>query len=294
MKRQEFSKGVPPLVVDKALEDLLPSPLAEQLTQLEASLLADGCLNPIVVWDQGVKYVIVDGHQRYRICKKHGISHSFKRLEFTDKTAAKIWMYEHQDARRNYTDEQRKYASGQLYLLKKQSHGGDRKDQVDKLSTCSEVPKTADILAKDQNVNERTVRRAADFAEAVDAIGEASPELKAAILAGETKATTAELAALAEAPKRTVAAVAKRVEAGDKRAIKDAVAEREPGDDSEAIAADKAKRKASGKEVVSPKDRKAALTAFAAVVKFIDKIKRHDDCRKHLEAILAVIKGQSA
>lgn len=71
----------------------------------------------------------------------------------------------------------------------------------------------------------------------------------------------------------------------------DAQTEREPGDDTDAIKAESAKRRASGKEKVSPKDRKAALAALGVVVRFIDKIDQHEAARPHLEAITALVKG---
>lgn len=69
------------------------------------------------------------------------------------------------------------------------------------------------------------------------------------------------------------------------------VPEREPGDDTEAIAADKAKRKASGKEVVPAKLRKTTLKAFGVVVRFFDQIGQHDQYRAQLDSLLTAIKG---
>lgn len=67
--------------------------------------------------------------------------------------------------------------------------------------------------------------------------------------------------------------------------------EREPGDDTETIATESAKRKASGKEKIPPKLRKEAMLALGVVVRFIDKLGQHDAARSHLEVITAIVKG---
>ena len=36
---------------------------------LERSLLAEGCRDALVLWGE----VLIDGHNRYEICRKHGI-----------------------------------------------------------------------------------------------------------------------------------------------------------------------------------------------------------------------------
>jgi hypothetical protein len=72
-------------------------------------------------------------------------------------------------------------------------------------------------------VTRATVFRAGDFATSIDAIGEVSPDLKAAILAGDVDASAADLETMAKAGKRRIELVAKAVANGDRKAIKDAV-----------------------------------------------------------------------
>jgi hypothetical protein len=128
------------------------------------------------------------------------------------------------------------------------------------------------------------------FAETLDAIGEKAPELKRAILAGEVKASTAQLEAIAEEPKRTVKIVAKKVAAGDKKAVKKAV-EREPGDDTQAIDAEKAKRSRNGREVVPPKARKEALALVGKLTRLTDRMGIHERCRPALATLLEQVKN---
>ena len=57
------------LVVDPEFKRLLPELTPAEYSQLEAALINDGCREPIVVWNN----IIIDGHQRYEICKKNRI-----------------------------------------------------------------------------------------------------------------------------------------------------------------------------------------------------------------------------
>lgn len=234
----------PKVVVDKEFAGLIPASSADELSQLEANILREGCIDALVVWDCGTKLVLLDGHQRRAICKKHGLGHRFKRLEFATRQEARNWIINHQLGRRNISEEQRKYLLGQLWRDAPKAAGGRPADKTSAMvAEVSEPENTAKTIADAHGVSERTVHNAAAFADAIDAIGDKAPELKAAILSGDAPASAADLERLADAPKRTVQRVAKVAAKGDakatKAAIKEAVAEREPGDDTEQIEADK-------------------------------------------------------
>lgn len=70
-------------------------------------------------------------------------------------------------------------------------------------------------------------------------------------------------------------------------------ADREPGDDTEILKAEAAKRRNNGKELVTAKERREAQKAFGVVTRFVDKLKRHDDLRAHLAAIAAILEGKA-
>ena len=57
------------LVVDKEFDELLPVLTLEEFERLEQSILKNGMLDPIKVWEEPDtgKYIIIDGHNRYRI-----------------------------------------------------------------------------------------------------------------------------------------------------------------------------------------------------------------------------------
>lgn len=52
---------------DPEFKGLLPPLASEEYEGLEQSLLAEGCRDPLVIW-QGI---LIDGYNRYALCLKH-------------------------------------------------------------------------------------------------------------------------------------------------------------------------------------------------------------------------------
>ena len=96
-------KKVYDLTVDPEFRDLIPPLNEEELKLLEESLVADGCESPLIVWNG----VIVDGHNRYAICRKHGIPFSIQEKNFSSRDDAMLWMLRNQLGRRNLNSYQR-------------------------------------------------------------------------------------------------------------------------------------------------------------------------------------------
>jgi hypothetical protein len=81
--------------------------------------------------------------------------------------AAKLWMIEHQLGQRNLNNDQRSYWIGKHYELEKKRHGGDRK------SSCQNGNlKTAQSIAEQHKVGERTVARDSKFTHDIDTIAD--------------------------------------------------------------------------------------------------------------------------
>ena len=167
------------LNIDQEYKALIPPLSAEEFAQLEANILRDGCTSPIVTWEE----TIIDGHNRYAICKKHDLPFKIITMEFDDRDAAMDWMDTNQLGRRNLSPVDFKLALGRRYNRTKKTKaeagaiGGASKDQND---TCLE--NTAAKLAAQHGVSEATVKRAGKLAEAV----EAHPEIKEAIASGKS------------------------------------------------------------------------------------------------------------
>lgn len=100
------------LVVDKEFEELLPVLKPDESENLEQSILNNGLLDPIKVWEESKtgRFIIIDGHNRYRILKKNNISLNYWDYkiiyanELSTRDDVKKWMLEQQLGRRNLSD----------------------------------------------------------------------------------------------------------------------------------------------------------------------------------------------
>jgi len=79
---------------------------------LERSLLTEGCRDALVLWGE----VLVDGHNRYGICRKHGLPfNTVQNSSFKSMDDVHLWMIDQHLGRRSVSDFQR----GVLALRKK-------------------------------------------------------------------------------------------------------------------------------------------------------------------------------
>lgn len=94
----EYASGEATPVVLPEMAQLLPPLTGEQLSALEADLLANGCYSPVIVNED---MVVIDGHHRHELCEKHGIPYKMAVFSFTDMLEAKQWALDTQKGRRN-------------------------------------------------------------------------------------------------------------------------------------------------------------------------------------------------
>ncbi len=193
------------LTIDPEFKGKIPPLREEELKQLEENILADGVvINPLIIWDG----VLVDGHNRYRILQKHPeIQFTTYEKEFPDRYAAIAWICKNQLGRRNLTPQQFKYLIGLQYEAEKCSsnYNGNRFTSLDK-SRCVQnehtykPERTAERIARENNLSGSYVRRAEHFAKGVDAAEKVAPGIKQEILTGNIKPTEKAVAAIAKAP----------------------------------------------------------------------------------------------
>ena len=69
---------VPTLIIDVEYRDFLPRRTRQQYKGLEEDILYFGCQQPIIVSEDNV---ILDGHYRYEICKKHNLPFKTETVE---------------------------------------------------------------------------------------------------------------------------------------------------------------------------------------------------------------------
>lgn len=147
------------LVVDEEFDALLPVLTPDELDQLEQSILAYGLMDPIKVWEEpeSGRYIIIDGHNRYRILRKNNLSCEYWNIKvITEKDLktrddVKRWMLEQQLGRRNLTDAER-YEIVQKFRdvfkekgKKNQSIGGKGLSNLTKVNTRKEMAKAVGV-----------------------------------------------------------------------------------------------------------------------------------------------------
>jgi hypothetical protein len=83
-----------------------------ELDALERSLLAEGCRDALVLWGE----VLVDGHNRYALCRKHGLPfQTVQNPRFRSLEDVQLWLIDQHLGRRSLSDFQR----GALALRKR-------------------------------------------------------------------------------------------------------------------------------------------------------------------------------
>jgi len=87
------------LKINEEFRDLIPPLEESDFKELEQSVLSEGIRDPILIWNN----IIIDGHHRYGLAKKHGLEIKVKEIQFEDEDDAKIWILANQLSRRNVT-----------------------------------------------------------------------------------------------------------------------------------------------------------------------------------------------
>jgi len=138
-KKQEIE-----YIIDDEFQSLIPPLSLEEFTTLENSIIGEGCRDPLVIWDN----IILDGHNRYSICMKHGLI--FKKVEknFDNREHAKIWILENQLGRRNLNEAQRIDVVDRLFGLKEEQDAKDRQGTRTDITSAKNFAKVKDRRTK--------------------------------------------------------------------------------------------------------------------------------------------------
>ncbi len=198
------------IVVNEALKAYIDPLTPEEHQALERSILAEGCRDALVLWGD----VLVDGHNRYGICQQHGLPFStVQATQFHSMDDVHLWMIDQHLGRRSISDFQR----GVLALRKRDiietrlkhaaetraaavmADDGQAADSATDADTEASAPPidaqvvlSRDALAKAARISSSQVR----MIEAIQA--QATPEVVAAVKAGELSLNAA--AAVASLP----------------------------------------------------------------------------------------------
>ena len=283
------------VLVNQELKAYIDPLTSEEFEALERSLLAEGCRDALVLWGD----VLVDGHNRSEICRKHGLPfETVQNTRFQSMEDVHLWMIDQHLGRRSISDFQR----GVLALRKREivaSRRARRAPPPAQEAEAESVPASAEAaeaaagaeaaVSADDALNTReALARAARLRSTQVAMIEkiqqsATPEVVAAVKAGTLSLNAA--AAVATLPEEEQVAAA----AGGKDELKQAAkrardARRKPAAE---------KTEASGEEatgVAAP-----AATSGDDAAELIELRKRVAELRaenKKLSAENAVLKKQ--
>lgn len=194
------------LTIDREFEALCWALTPEETNLLETSLEAEGCRDPIIVWANH-EDTILDGHNRYRICRQLGIPFKAKALKFETREEAIAWILNNQRGRRNAPDTWKNYARGKLYELRKKREGAPEGNDNAKKQLDNDCPvvSTAAQVAKECRCSEGTVKNDAKFAGHIDTIAAAFGKQAREVLVSVedlSRKQVADIAALATATER--------------------------------------------------------------------------------------------
>ena len=213
------------LRIDEGLKAYIDPLTADEHESLERSILAEGCRDALVVWDD----LLIDGHNRYGICQKHGLPfNTIQATQFKNMDDVHLWMIDQHLGRRSVSDFQR----GVLALRKREIIAerraaaaaavnaakasqpaseeapweGDTDPAV--AQALASVAKVPDEALDTREALARAARLSAGQVKMIETIQEkAAPEVVAAVKAGELSLNAAAVVAtLPEEEQQAVAA----------------------------------------------------------------------------------------
>ncbi len=208
----------------------------DEYEALERSILDEGCRDALVLWGN----ILVDGHNRYGICQKHGLP--FKTIQnerFQNMEDIHLWMIDQHLGRRSVSDfqrgvlalrkreiiaERRAQAAAAVQAAKAQAGEaaeapweGDTDPLV--AQALANVPKVPDEALDTREALARAARLSAGQVKMIETIQQkAAPEVVAAVKAGELSLNAA--AVVATLPVEEQQAVAAEGADGLKQAAK--------------------------------------------------------------------------
>ena len=193
--------------IDKEFSCLIPPLSEEERNQLEQNIAEHGSArDPLVVWmheewtSEGERWdsdgptTLLDGHNRYEICKRLDLPFSVEAIRFSSRDEAADWIDRNQLGRRNIHQDAFTLLLGRRYNRIKQAKGGDRKSIGQNVTLILD---TAETLAKEHGVTGRTIKRAGKVAEAVDKLKSVDPQIESKMVRGIAPARAAVIKAAA-------------------------------------------------------------------------------------------------
>ena len=200
------------IVVNEELKAYIEPLTPDEHDALERSILTEGCRDALVLWGD----VLVDGHNRYGICQKHGLPfQTVQNPRFQSMEDVHLWMIDQHLGRRSVSDFQRG-----VLALRKREIMAERKARAATATDTAEatpaadVPEAAAALPAPDPLNSReAIAKAARLSSSQVVMIEkiqkqAAPELVAAVKSGTISINAAAAVATLPAEEQVAAAVA--------------------------------------------------------------------------------------
>ena len=258
------------IVVNEELKAYIDPLTPEEHDALERSILAEGCRDALVLWGD----VLVDGHNRYGICQKHGLPfQTVQNTRFQSMEDVHLWMIDQHLGRRSVSDFQR----GVLALRKREIvaerraraaaafvAGNAEAETQPEESSATAAPAAASVAPPEDLSSREAIARAARLSSSQVVMIEkiqkqAAPELVAAVKSGTISLNAAAAVATLPAEEQVAAATAGKDEL--KQAAKRVrEAKRKTREEAAPKNADEAPQPAEG----APTDELPALRARVA------------------------------
>ena len=258
------------IVVNEELKAYIDPLTPEEHDALERSILAEGCRDALVLWGD----VLVDGHNRYGICQKHGLPfQTVQNTRFQSMEDVHLWMIDQHLGRRSVSDFQR----GVLALRKREIvaerraraaaafvAGNAEAETQPEESSATATPAAASVAPPEDLSSREAIARAARLSSSQVVMIEkiqkqAAPELVAAVKSGTISLNAAAAVATLPAEEQVAAATAGKDEL--KQAAKRVrEAKRKTREEAAPKNADEAPQPAEG----APTDELPALRARVA------------------------------
>lgn len=201
------------LTILDIFKNLTPKLSIKAYDQLEKSLSAKGCIEPICVWNG----IILDGHNRYEICIHNKIPYRTVDIQLKDTNTAMIWICKNELRREDIAEENKRYLIGKRYEVEKSAdkllQPRPRKNQYTKarealldLQIQENPPGSSGItsrrLGAEYSYSYGTIMKYGAYAQAIDIIMEINPDCAFSILSGAIKISQNRLVTLAALPKK--------------------------------------------------------------------------------------------
>lgn len=174
------------LKIDPEFKALIPPLLPDEYKQLEDNITADGCRDPLSIWNG----ILIDGHNRYEICTKHGIGFDVHDVAFEGRESAIEWIIRNQFGRRNLSAFDRTTLALKLEetiaaRAKQRQKCGQGGILLPQKSAEAKQEETREQVATIAGVSRDTVAKVKKIKEAVSA-GKIDKETEIKLRSGET------------------------------------------------------------------------------------------------------------